>query len=410
MSASRYKWVVVGLLWVAGLLNAVDRHSVFAVFPVLEKDLGMSRVELGLLGSAFLWAYAALGPFAGYVGDRFPRRSVIIASLFAWSVTTAVCGLTQSGLQLILLRVALAVSEAFYLPTALALLSDHHDESTRSKAIAVHLTAMAGGQVAGGFLGGFMAEHFGWRLLFFVLGGAGVLWVPVLALTLRAPEAAQGSPSRAVLPASPLAAARQLGRIATFRFFAVAFLCYTVVGSIVSTWLPYHLFRSFGMSLTGAGFSANFYLELPTLFGNLAGGAAGDHFAVRSFRGRMLTQAGSLILSAPLFLAAGFAGSVPQVAASLVLLGFLRGAWAPNVMPVICQIVPETLRATTYGVLNCLGNVAGGLAAVLAGAAIGGSLGLGGAIAGCALLYWIAAALLVFAATGRLQFDYRKGS
>jgi hypothetical protein len=121
----------------------------------------------------------------------------------------------------------------------------------------------------------------------------------------------------------------------------------------------------------------------------------------------MLVQAGSLILSAPFFVAAGAAGTVPQVAASLVALGFLRGAWAPNVMPVICQIVPQTIRATTYGVLNCLGNVAGGVAAVAAGAAIGSSFSLAAAISACSLIYWFAAGILIYTAARRLRFDYR---
>ncbi len=401
-----YKWAVVGLLWVAGFLNAVDRHSIYALFPVLEKELFMSKVQLGLLGSAFLWAYAILGPFSGYVGDRFPRRKVILFSLFAWSATTGLNGLAHSANALLALRVLLAVSEAFYLPTALAMLSDHHTEATRSKAVALHLSAMAIGQVAGGFLGGFMAEHFHWRTLFVILGLTGILWTPLLALTLYPPAERSGK-SEVKLRLSLWESAKALSRIATFRSFSLAFLCYSVVGAIVSTWLPYFLFHRFKMSLTLAGFSSNFYLELPTSIGNLLGGVAGDYFATRGYRGRMLTQAGSLVLSAPFFLSVAASSGLTQVATSLVLLGFLRGAWASNVMPVICQIVPKDLRATTYGVMNCLGNVGGGVAAVAAAKALSSQLGMGAAFVSCWLIYWIAAAILIMAAFWQLRRDFR---
>src|SRR6266849_1423939 len=103
----------------------------------------------------------------------------------------------------------------------------------------------------------------------------------------------------------------------------------------MQTWLPLFLFHKFHASLATAGFSAAFYLQLPTALGNLAGGAAGDYFAMRNFRGRMFVQAGSLIVSAPFLLSMEFAGSISTVAVGLTLLGFLRGGWPPNVMPVI---------------------------------------------------------------------------
>jgi len=405
--AGWYKWMVVGLLWVAGFFNAVDRHSIYSLFPVFEKELGASQLELGLLGSGFLWAYAMLGPFAGYIGDRFPRRKVIIISVLCWSLTTALSGFSNSTNMLIALRVLLAVCEAFYLPTALAMLSDHHSEATRSKAVALQISAMAIGQVTGGFLGGFIGERFGWRLVFFGLGGAGLLWVPVLAAALYGPSKSLAGKAEVKLQKPLLMAVADLVRISSLRLLVIAFVCYSMVGAIISTWLPYYLFKAFRLSLTAAGFSANFYLEVPTSVGNLAGGAVGDYFAARNFRGRMLTQAGSLILSAPFFVVLATAGDFKQVAGGLILLGFIRGAWASNVMPVICQIVPENLRATTYGIMNCLGNVSGGVAAIIASRAVGTRLGMGTAFASCGLLYWIAAGVLILAAWTYLKRDFR---
>lgn len=401
-----YKWFVVALLCIVGFLNAVDRHSIYAIFPALERELGMSSVQLGMLGSAFVWPYGLLGPFAGYAGDRFPRRNVIMVSLLAWSAVTGLNALTTSPNQLIVLRALLAVSEAFYLPTALAMLSDHHSEKTRSKAIGIHLSTLAFAQVAGGFLGGYFAEHLRWRTLFGLLGLVGIILVPVLYLMLHAPFSGSKLGTKPKLDKSLIQATAELVSIPSLRYFALAFLCYSMVGGILATWLPYFFFRKFQMSMSGSGFSANFFLEMPTALGNLAGGAVGDYYATRTYRGRMLVQACSLGLSAPMFLAVGLSGTVPQVAASLVLLGFLRGAWAPNVMPVICQVVPDKLRATTYGIINSLGNVGMGIAILVAGG-LGSRFGFSGVYASCSLGYWLMAGLLLFTAFRRLKKDFR---
>ena len=99
--SSSYKWILVAALSFVAFLNEIDRHAIYALFPLLEKDLGMSKIALGMLGSSFLWAYAVLGPQAGWVGDRFPRRYVITLSLVLWSLMTGVNGIATSGNQLI---------------------------------------------------------------------------------------------------------------------------------------------------------------------------------------------------------------------------------------------------------------------------------------------------------------------
>jgi predicted MFS family arabinose efflux permease len=402
-SAPQYKWIVVAVLALVAFLNEVDRHAIYALFPLLEKDLGMSKLQLGMLGSAFLWAYALLGPQAGYVGDRFPRRYVIICSLLLWSLMTGLNGFATSGTQLIYLRVLLAVSEAFYMPCALALISEHHSEKTRSKGIAIHLSAMAVGQVTGGFLGGFMGQYFSWRTLFFVLGGAGIAYAPLLLVLLHnAPGSAAGGTAKRP---SFLEAGRAVARVRTLQLLCLAFVGYSIVGSVMQTWLPYFLFHKFHTSLTTAGFSAAFYLQLPTALGNIAWGTVGDYFAMRNYRGRMLVQAGSLLISAPFLLSMGLAGSLAGVAASLTLLGFLRTGWPPNVMAVIFQLVPARRSSTTYGLLNFCGNVSAGLALLVA-SDLGARFGFGPAFASLSTIHAAAAGVLVVAAFGTLRHDF----
>ncbi|MCI0621248.1 MAG: MFS transporter [Acidobacteria bacterium] len=414
LSGPWYKWAVVGILWFVAFLNAIDRHAIYSLFPLLEKELSMSAAQLGLLGSAFVWAYALLLPFAGHVGDRYPREKVIRWALLGWSAVTALNALVASPNHLIYLRALLAVGEVFYLPASLAFLSEVHPEATRSTAIAIHLSAMSIGQVVGGAVGGYVGEHYDWRALFVVLGSAGILYAPLLWMFLHSPgspAAKPGNPAEKLILERPrsslLQSWRDLAGIVSIRFVGMAFVCYSIVGALLMTWLPYFVFNRFSTNLAVASFSANFYLELPTTLGVLAWGAAGDYAAQRNFRGRMLVQAASLMVAAPLFLAVGWSQTLLQVTVSLVLLGLLRGGWPPNTMPVICQVVPQTLRSTAYGAINCLGNVAAGLAA-LAGGVLGQRFGLGSIFTSCSLIYWLASAAMIYAALRPLQFEFRQ--
>jgi len=115
-----YKWVVVAAIWVIACLNYTDRMTIFSMLPALRSEMGLSDIGLALLGSSFLWVYAVFSPVGGYLGDRFPRRQVILLSLVLFSLVTFATGIARTGKELIALRCLLGVSEAMLLPSALA--------------------------------------------------------------------------------------------------------------------------------------------------------------------------------------------------------------------------------------------------------------------------------------------------
>ncbi|MCX6943422.1 MAG: MFS transporter, partial [Opitutales bacterium] len=179
-------WLVVGLLWAVGLLNYLDRVMITTMRGSLLEAIPMTDAQFGLLTSVFLLVYAVLSPFAGYLADRFDRSRVIIGSLFLWSLVTWLTAHARTYEQLLMTRAAMGLSEACYLPAALALIADYHRGPTRSLATGLHLSGVMVGAALGG-VGGWLAEHRGWAYAFDLFGLIGLGYSLVLLFLLRGP-------------------------------------------------------------------------------------------------------------------------------------------------------------------------------------------------------------------------------
>ncbi len=370
-----YAWVVVGLLWVVAVLNYVDRQIIYSVFPLLQADLHLSNVQLGLLSSVFLWVYGLLSPFSGFLADRYGRKRVIVASLLVWSLVTWLTGKVSSFAELLGTRALMGVSEACYLPAALALIVSYHGNRTRSLASGLHHSGLYVGVVLGGVGGSWLGERYGWRWAFLVLGSAGVVYVMVLVLALRDPKSGADAAARTA-PLRFGEALRELALLPGFVPMLVVFSSMATANCLVYTWLPLYLFEQFRMNLLAAGFSATFYIQAASLTGILLGGWLADRWSGITERGRVRTQAAGLLVAAPCLSLVGTTTSVGLLIGVLILYGLGRGFYDCNVMPVLSQIARPDVRATGYGVFNLAGCLAGGGVALLAGA-VKEAVGLG---------------------------------
>ncbi|MGB9606301.1 MAG: MFS transporter, partial [Bryobacteraceae bacterium] len=284
MKPSAYAWLLVALLWAIAFLNYVDRQVIYAMFPLLEADLRLGSGQLGMLSAAFLWVYAVASPFGGYIADRFGRGRVVLASLLVWSVVTWVTGEARDYSELLATRALMGLSEAFYLPAALALIAAHHSERTRATATGLHQSGLYAGIVAGGAAGGSLGQRYGWRGPFnLLLGAAGVAYSLVAAIGLRKASGARRAGAHPPMAGSLRALLRPHG----FWRLRAAFTAVGLANWLVYTWLPLFLYERFRLSLASAGFSATFYIQAASFAGIFAGGLLGDFFAVRHARGRV---------------------------------------------------------------------------------------------------------------------------
>jgi predicted MFS family arabinose efflux permease len=184
-------WLIVGVLWVVAALNYLDRIMITTMRDSLTQAVPMTDAQFGLLTSVFLWVYGLLSPLAGFLADRFNRSRLIVLSLLIWSLLTWLTGHARNFEELLVVRALMGLSEAAYLPAALALIADYHRGDTRSLATGVHMTGLSVGTGLAG-IGGWLAEKQGWRFAFDVFGWLGVAYAVVLWFVLRDPANPSG--------------------------------------------------------------------------------------------------------------------------------------------------------------------------------------------------------------------------
>lgn len=354
------KWLVVAVLWGVAVLNYLDRQVVFSLLPLLEHDLHASPFQLGLISTVFLWTYGLLSPLGGLIADRIGRTRVILASLAIWTLATWLTSHVVSIQGMLWTRALMGASEAFYLPAALALISDLHPSESRSLATGLHQSGLYTGLVLGGVWGGWMGERSGWRDVFSILGVVGVVYLVVVALTLRR-EPPRSRTSEAIAGVFALLKAPGFLRIVS------AFTAMAIANWIVYTWLPLFLFERFHLTLAGAGFSATFYLQAASYVGVVLGGILTDRWASRNPSARAWVQMTGLAVAAPFLAILAATGSMFVLIAALIAFGFGRGLFDCTTMPLLREVTGPERSATGYGILNLAGCLAGGIGAAAAG-------------------------------------------
>ena len=359
-----YAWIVVALLVPVALLNYLDRQMLASMKFSVMRDLPDIALEAkwGAILALFKWVYAFLSPIGGYLADRYSRRHVIAGSLLVWSAVTWLTGHVGSYEQLMATRALMGISEAFYIPAALALIADFHTGHTRSRAVGLHQMGIYLGVIVGGFAG-YAADHpqLGWRLAFEICGVAGILYAfPLFVLLRNPPRLDAGAPRP-----SPAGAVRELLGNRSFILLVLYFTLPALAGWIVRDWMPAILKAEFGIGQGLAGVSATIYWQSAAIVGAVIGGWLADRWMRRTPRGRIFVSALGMAMIVPAMFGVGYApatGLLAVAIAFLVLFGLGWGFFDSNNMPILCQIARPDLRATGYGIMNLVSISCGGFA------------------------------------------------
>lgn len=364
-----YPWVVVGLLWVVALLNYMDRQMLSTMKEAMSHSIPeLEKAEtFGNLMAAFMWIYGLMSPFAGAIADRMNRKWLIVASLFVWSSVTLLMGFTHDFSTLYILRMVMGLSEAMYIPAALALIADFHTGKSRSLAIGVHMTGLYVGQALGGF-GAMLSHHLSWENTFIYFGLFGALYALVLATFLHETDAQlerikNGAKTNESQSNGLNNVVQSFGKILSsvpFWGMLIFFTATSLPGWATKNWLPTLFEQNLHLNMQVAGPISTATIALSSFIGVFVGGAISDRWVRTNVKGRVYTSAMGLGMMAPALVFLGFGSSYWSVIGGGFLFGFGLGFFDTNNMPILCQFFSSRYRSTAYGVMNMSGVIAGG--------------------------------------------------
>jgi MFS family permease len=407
-----YKWWVVFMLWFICFFNYADRQAIASVFPKLREEFGFDPVQLGLIGSAFMWIYAIGAPLAGYIGDRVRRKDLILGGCLCWSGITIMTGWCGRLWQFVTVRAMEGFGETFYFPASMSLVSDYHGPKTRSRAMSLHQSSVYIGTIGGSWLGAWFAEHHGWRLAFYFFGGMGMLLAAMLYRFLREPargasELGQDRPAEPS-PARPLNVpqlARAIFSHPPVLLLMTVFLGANFVATIFLIWTPTFLVEKFQFKLTSAGLSGSVFIHLASACSVPVGGWLADRLGRRMSGGRMVVQAAGLLIGSVFVFLIGATRQVSTLLTAMTLFGLCKGLYDSNIFAALYDHIRPEARATAAGLMNTVGWGGGALGPLAVGwMAKHGHFGteienMSHAIAWCGGIYLVGAVLLIAGVT-----------
>lgn len=299
-----YRWYVLSILTGVYTFNFIDRQILNILQIPIKAEMGLSNTQLGLLtGFSFALFYVFAGIPIARLADKGNRRNIVALSLAAWSMMTAISGLTQNYAQLLLARIGVSVGEAGGSPPSHSMISDIFKREERATALSIYSTGINFGGLLGFLLGGWIAQFFGWRLAFFVVGIPGLIYALLLRFTVREPPRGFAEKVKTVDDApSMMDVAKVLMQRKTFRHMAVASGLHAFIGYGAANFAPLFWSQNHGLTLGIMGT----WFAIWGIFGALGtflGGLTTDKLINRDLRWYLWVPALSTIITLPFSLA-----------------------------------------------------------------------------------------------------------
>jgi MFS family permease len=361
-TATGRPYLELALLTGLNLFNYLDRYVVASVAPPIKADLQLSDGEIGWLTSAFMIGYFAASPVFGYLGDRWPRKGLIVFGVTFWSAGTILSGLAHDYWTLLLCRILVGLGEASYAVLAPTWISDLFAAERRNNALTIFYSATPLGSALGYLLGGFALEHGGWRYGFFWAGAPGLILALAL-LPLAEParrRAGEGEIASRGLPKAGLSGFSELLRIENYVLVLIGLTAYTFGLGAFAAWGPTFLNRVHGLELSFADQFFGGTLVIAGLLGTLIGGFSASAWRKKSRAGYTYVLTASAAMTVLAATAAFLSASTQVSMACLAAAMFLAFLPTGPINTLLIESVPVNLRAramaTSIFVIHLLGD------------------------------------------------------
>lgn len=359
-------WSAVLLMMVVGVFNIVDRFLPSVLIEAIKADLHLSDTGIGLInGFGFLIVYALVGIPIARIADRGRYGLVVGGCLTLWSLMTMLGGFAQSGLQLALTRMGVALGEAGSSPAAHAFISHHFPVHRRSTPLALLSVSVPVAGILAFLVGGLLGQAVGWRATFMILGGAGLLLSPVAFLMLRERPAIAGAPLQARAAAGPFSLRPFLQP--GFLLILAASSCIGIGAYALTTFGPAYLMRVHGFTLAQIGVQYGLTVGGAGLLSLAIVGPLADRLSVRDPRWLLWIVSLMILVILP-FLLTGLLASSPTVALVCTAVATcISTAYLAPVIAAVHRLVPAGSRATASALFLFSTAVLGGLGPLLTG-------------------------------------------
>lgn len=379
--SKNYRRYVLFLLTIVYALNFVDRQILVILQESIKLDMELSDSQLGLLtGFAFAIFYVSVGiPIARWA-DVGNRKNIVAGAVAIWSGMTALSGLTQNFFQLLLARIGVGVGEAGGSPPSHSILSDYYPAEERGRAMSIYSTGVYLGILIGFVIGGWVNEHYGWRIAFFAVGLPGLLIALIVKFTLREPIRGMSDGVAVKESVSFKETLSTLWALKSFRFFAFASGLSAFCSYGIGNFLPSFLIRSHGFETTQVGISLAITSGLGGIVGTYAGGYFADKLGLKDIRWYLWVPAIPAIFGPVLIASAMFMDNSTYALTCLFVATVFGALYLGPVIAITHTLVSPNMRAMSsailFLILNLIGLGCGPVAVGLMSDALTPSLGI----------------------------------
>ncbi len=374
--SSAYRTYILVLLTAVYVTNYADRSILTTLTQPIKLEFGLSDTMMGAMGGiAFALFYTTAGLPVALMADRMNRTRIMAGAAAIWSFFTAVCGLATNAWQLFFARVGVGIGEAGGSPPAHSIISDLFPPKQRATALSIYALGVPIGYAVGSFIGAPVAEAYGWRTAFLVLGIPGLVLSILVWLTVREPRRGLSDIQDPARIESQSAKPPSLGTVLRFIWSQKALVhvlagatLVTIVGYAGVNWNAAFLMRSHGFSLTEAGFYLGMVAIIASTAGTFIGGILADLLGKRDRRWNTWVVAVFYVIGLPVSLLAFTTTDSTLIMWLLPVPTFVAGAYLGPTFAMTQNLVGVRMRALGSAILLFIINLVGmGLGPSIAG-------------------------------------------
>lgn len=358
-----YRFYVLAVLTITAMFSIVDRLILSILLQDIKTEFQFTDTQVGLItGIAFTLFYVVFSVPLGWVADHRNRKTIVAICLAAWSAMTAFHGAAAGFWSLFACRIGVGIGEAGSGPASSSLIADYFQRHELAKAFGILTLGATAGTGLGLMTGGFIADLWGWRMAFVVLGVPGIILAGVIYLTIKEPE--RGRYSVQQYDATTLQSWRQtmasLARNTIYVRVTISYALLNVIGYAMVLWLAAIMIRNFGLSTGDVGFYLGLAFIVGGIPGPILGGYLGDILARKNTKWRAWLPAIAGVICLPVYficviLTTGF---MPFL--GLFCLGYFIFLFAtPSTLALMQVSVGPGQRASALAIAMLVNNLVG---------------------------------------------------